>query len=85
MKYGICEKCKKESWLETHHILPKSTFGDNEETIDLCPNCHTDYHQKLGVENMKNADMAFHFYFFDKWLYGLLSIILAILGIYFVL
>ena len=26
-----CDKCKKETDLEKHHILPKSTFGENNE------------------------------------------------------
>jgi len=44
---------------------------------------HTDYHQKLGKRNIKNPDMAFHFYFFDKWLYGLLGLILLLIGYLF--
>lgn len=77
-----CAKCGKHTWVERHHILPKSIFGETDEVVYLCPTCHTDYHQKLGNENLKKTDMAFHFYFFSRWLYGLLSIALLILAIY---
>jgi len=85
MKEGYCDKCKQFTIVETHHILPKSTFGKNDETAKLCPTCHALYHRKLGAKNLKNPDPVFHFYFFSKWLYGLLSIILLVLAIYFVL
>jgi hypothetical protein len=83
MKFGTCEKCGKQSWLEEHHILPRSTFGENDQKIDLCPNCHTDYHQKLGSKGRKNPDMAFHFYFFDRWLYGLIGVMLLLVYLFF--
>ncbi len=80
-----CAKCGKYTWVERHHILPKSVFGENEEVVYLCPACHTDYHQQLGLENLKNPDMVFHFYFFQKWLHGLLTIVFLIFVFYFVL
>jgi hypothetical protein len=79
MKEGYCDKCKQFTVVETHHILPKSTFGENEETAKLCPTCHTLYHQKLGNENLKNPDPVFHFYFFYRWKYGLLGLLVIIL------
>ncbi len=66
-----CDKCKKVTYLDTHHILPKSTFGENKETVELCPTCHREYHEHLGRENLKNPDEAFHFYTFYKWLTGI--------------
>lgn len=66
MKKDICVKCKQYTWVEEHHILPQSTFGENKETAYLCPNCHTDYHIYLGTENLKNPDMVFQLYTFYK-------------------
>jgi len=57
---GYCEKCRKYGHLEKHHILPLTTFGMNEETIKLCPNCHTSYHSELGKINLKNPSVEFH-------------------------
>jgi len=53
-------------WLEKHHILPKSIFGNNDKIAYLCPNCHTDYHQKLGAKNLKNTNAQFHVDFYNK-------------------
>ncbi len=82
MKKEYCQKCKKYGWVENHHILPKSDFGENDQTIKRCPNCHTDYHQKLGRKNLKGKSEEFHFRKFYKWLAGL-SIALFLLFIIF--
>lgn len=67
MLRGKCEKCKTIFWLEIHHILPKAIFGNTDKIAYLCPNCHTDYHQKLGNKNLKNPDPEFH-YAEIKWI-----------------
>lgn len=77
MKKDFCEKCRKFTWIEFHHPLPKSVFGEGE-TCKLCSNCHTDYHQKLGGKNLKNDSMEFHLEKFFRWLAGL-SIVLALI------
>ena len=74
MKKGVCAKCQKFTYIDSHHILPQSVFGKNKETIDLCPNCHREYHDKLGTKNLKKKEMEFHLYFFYKWLSGLVVI-----------
>lgn len=79
MKKDECRKCGRYDWLEQHHILPKATFGDTEEFVWLCASCHTDYHQQLGRENLKNKDIAFHLYFYLRWFYGTLSLSLLLL------
>jgi predicted restriction endonuclease len=76
MKKGECKKCEKENYLEEHHIYPKSKFDDDENTIYLCPNCHTDYHQKLGKQESK--DKNFYFSFYMSWLFGLIVVIILI-------
>jgi hypothetical protein len=73
-----CSKCRKYFVLETHHILPKCTFGENDQTDKLCPNCHAAYHRWLGKEALKNEDMAFHIYMYSKWLAGLISLMLVL-------
>lgn len=81
MKQDNCRKCGKLFWVEKHHILPKSIFGENRFTVWLCPNCHTDYHQKLGHTNLKNPDSQFHFEFFRQWLVGAICLVLGLGGI----
>jgi hypothetical protein len=78
MKKDYCEKCKKYLIVQEHHILPQSTFGKTKETIKLCPNCHTDYHNSLGSKNLKNPDMEFHFEKFYRWLAGLSIVLLLV-------
>lgn len=78
MIYGKCKKCKKKHWLEKHHVYPQSKFKDEENIIYLCPNCHTDYHQKLGV--IKSRDKDFYYRFYMSWLWRML-ILLVILGL----
>ncbi len=77
MEKANCEKCGKYGWVHNHHILPKSDFGGEGDIVKLCPNCHADYHKKLGKKNLKGNSMEFHFEKFYRWLSGL-SIILAI-------
>ena len=81
MRKDKCRKCEEFIWVEEHHILPKATFGETEHTVWLCPNCHTDYHQKLGAKNLKNPDPQFHFDFYKKWYAGALGLLL-LAGLY---
>jgi len=78
MRYGKCKRCGKKYWLEKHHIYPQSKFKDDKNIIYLCPNCHTDYHQKLGV--IKSEKKSFYYSFYMSWLWRAL-ILLIILGL----
>ena len=57
---GQCSKCKNYFYVHQHHILPKSIFGKKGETADLCPNCHTHFHEfsKQHTQNPKDAGEA---------------------------
>lgn len=81
MKKGNCMKCNTYTYLEKHHTLPKNIFGEQGDIIELCSNCHTEYHQKLGHKNLKNKDMDFHLRFWFNWYYGggLFTIILGLI------
>ena len=81
MRKDNCAKCGKYTFVESHHILPKNMFGEMGDKVDLCPNCHREYHEKLGYKNLKNSDMVFHLLTYYKWLNGLLVLIVAF-GIY---
>ena len=83
MEKDKCQKCNDYGWVEKHHILPKSDYGENDQTAKLCPNCHTDYHQKLGNKNLKGKPEEFHFKKFYKWLAGFSIIIVLFLIIYY--
>lgn len=78
MKYGECKKCGDKHWLEEHHVYPQSKFKGKGKKIYLCPNCHTDYHQKLG--NIKSKDPEFYLSFYMSWLWKAL-VILIFLGV----
>lgn len=78
MKQGNCAKCGKFGYLHKHHGLPQATFGGEGDVYYFCPNCHTEYHEKLGRENLKNPYLVFYFYFQRH--YGLL-ILAIILGL----
>jgi len=83
MKQDICRKCNQFFWVEEHHILPKSTFGETDSKVWLCPNCHTDYHQKLGAKNLKNTDAQFHLDFFRSWMMGIICIVLLLVAYWY--
>ena len=52
MKRGICERCGEHRWVNQHHIYPKEHFGikGNNETVQLCLECHADVHHLLPKE-----------------------------------
>ena len=78
MRYGICKGCGKKHWLEKHHVYPQSKFNGKGETIHLCSNCHTDYHQKMG--HPKSNDPKFYHSFYMSWLWRAF-VILILLGL----
>jgi len=73
MRYGKCTKCKKKSWLEKHHVYPQSVFNDQENTMYLCPNCHTDLHLKMG--KIESTDKSFYDSFHLSWFMGIIVLI----------
>jgi len=75
-KKKVCAKCGILFWVDKHHILPKAIFKGEGEIVLLCPNCHRDYHEKLGRKNLKNPDTDFHYAFYRKWLAGGLAFVL---------
>ncbi len=76
MKQGVCPKCKTYTWLQEHHILPLSIFGETIFKTYICSNCHTDIHQKLGKMTSKEKD--FYLIFHIQWLMGILMVIFLI-------
>jgi len=75
-----CNKCGKMFVCEKHHILPKTLFGEGE-TVNLCPNCHAEYHRYLGHKYLKEENkqsMEFYFFKYYKWLSGVGLIVLFI-------
>ena len=70
-----CAKCNQLFWVDKHHILPKCTFKGAGVIVELCPNCHRDYHEYLGRDGLKNPDKNFHYRFFARWMAGLLTLI----------
>ena len=77
MKHGICKKCEQSFWLEKHHIYPQSKFDDEESIIYLCPNCHTDLHQKMG---QKSENKRYYQSFHISWIMGII-VLIVVLGI----
>ncbi len=80
MEKAKCRKCGKYDYVEKHHVVPQGILKDGE-TVQLCPNCHTKYHIKLGRKNLKNHNFEFYWKHYLKWINGLL-LILILIGIY---
>jgi len=80
-----CPRCNTETFLELHHVLPKTTFFGKGKIIEICPNCHSEYHKLFGKTNLKNEDEGFHEYSFWKWYYTGTLLLLALIGIYMIL
>ncbi len=72
-KEKVCSKCGKIFICEKHHILPFKLFGESE-TDYLCPNCHDDFHRKLGYKYLRQENkqsMEFYLEKYYRWLAGL--------------
>lgn len=73
-KLETCKKCGKDFYCEKHHLLPKGLFGEGE-TDFLFPNCHTEFHRKLGHKYLRKENkqsMEFYLEKYFRWLAGLL-------------
>jgi hypothetical protein len=57
---GTCAKCGMEFYVHAHHIFPQAWFGKKGETHDLCPNCHTHFHNysRKNAQNSKDKKEA---------------------------
>jgi hypothetical protein len=78
MKKGVCEKCGETMWLQEHHVPPKASKIQHKLTYSLCPNCHVDFHQYLGMQNLKNTSEKYHLKMFYRWLLGVALLTLII-------
>jgi len=67
-KKGICYKCGKYFYVHDHHILPQSIFGKNGETVKLCPNCHTHFHEYSRQKSTDNANKQEVLIIWSTWL-----------------
>jgi predicted HNH restriction endonuclease len=65
-KKGECAKCNNYFYVHNHHIFPKSIFGKGE-TVELCPNCHTHFHEykNLKIKNPKSKKETLKIW--NKW------------------
>ena len=81
MKKGICAKCGEHKWVNQHHIYPREHFGakGNNETVQLCLDCHADIHQELPKEKQSKD---FYRVFTIKFIGGFLA--LSIIVWYFI-
>jgi len=43
-----CTLCNGDSFILESHHFPTSKKNGGEETIDICPNCHREYHSLLN-------------------------------------
>lgn len=77
-KKGVCQKCGLYFYIHHHHILPKSRFGKKGETIELCPNCHTHFHEYSKKHTKNPNDIKEAQNIWDVW-YATVSVIVTIL------
>lgn len=75
-----CEKCDTVTYVHKHHILKKSVFGEGE-TIDLCPNCHTKYHEFLYKQDIDQKDMEANLFAWFKWFHAMILILGIIISL----
>ncbi len=67
-KKAICEKCGNYFYVHEHHILPQAIFGKSGETVPLCPNCHTHFHEYSRKETKDIKDKEEALLIWRKWL-----------------
>jgi len=79
MPKGVCNRCGEYKWINKHHIFPKKFFGtkDNNETIQLCLDCHTDIHTFIPKEK---KEKSFYSNLIIRFLSGI-TILIIIFGI----
>lgn len=78
---GYCERCDTYTFLERHHVLPKSVFGGFGRIVELCPTCHNEYHTELGRKNLRNKDADYHQFKFWKWYHTATFVFVALIGL----
>lgn len=66
-KTGTCRKCQRNGLVESHHRIPFQGRQKDKDTIDLCPNCHTEYHEYLPSDKQSRT---FYERFFLSWISG---------------
>ncbi len=52
---GECKKCGNVFYVHAHHIKSKAIFGKGEK-VDLCPNCHTHFHEYSNLNTINSED-----------------------------
>lgn len=48
---GVCQRCA-ELGIEVHHTSPREVFGDDADNwplIDLCRECHAEWHERMNA------------------------------------
>lgn len=81
---GKCEKCGIYFYIHRHHILPKSRFGNKGELVDLCPNCHTHFHEYSKKHTTDPNDEKEARSIWNVW-FTTISVIVTMLVIGFIL
>ena len=66
-KIGICRKCGRIGFTILHHIIPFKDYYKDERKIEICSNCHTDYHTYLPAKKQKKS---LYETFFISWIFG---------------
>jgi len=77
MKKDNCDKCGENKWINKHHIYPREHFGnkENNETVKLCLDCHSDIHSLLPKEK---KEKSFYKEFTVKFIAGLSIVVVFI-------
>lgn len=47
-QWGKCEKCGTDTYVEVHHVIPRSEGGEDGPTINVCMECHILIHSEAG-------------------------------------
>ncbi len=81
-KKGICSKCKTFFYIHQHHILPKARFGKKGKRENLCPNCHTHFHQYSNKHTKNGENKKEALKIWTTW-FKTVSVVVTILSIVF--
>ena len=80
-KKGVCVKCGNYFYVHNHHILPKAIFGKQGKTAQLCPNCHTHFHEYSKKETTDPTDATQAKDIWTNWLKTIaITVSLAAIG-----
>lgn len=67
MKLGTCYICRKDGPIDSHHIIPQASGGEQGPTVDLCNTDHRKIHM-MALNNEAKTKEKIMLFNPDEWL-----------------